>query len=66
MTERNNMNEPSQLDFEINLNLSLLESAKQLQDWDRASTICLDLANCFRIKELDRIREQKEKEGRIV
>lgn len=60
------MNEQSQLDFEINMNTALLESARQLQDYDRASTICLTLANCYRIKELDRIREQKEKEGKII
>jgi len=60
------MKEPSQLDFEINLNLSLLESARQLKDWDRASVICLDLANCFRIKELDRIQHLKEQQKEIV
>jgi len=60
------MNELSQLDFEINLNLSLLESAKQLQDYDRASTICLTLANCFRIKELDRIQHLKGQKKEIV
>jgi len=56
----------NQLDFEINLNLSLLESAKQLQDYDRASTICLTLCNLYRIKELNRIQKIEQSEGKIL
>jgi len=57
----------SKLDHEISVNLTLLESAKQLNDYDSCATICMALMNAYRYKHLAEVKAKAQaKESEVV
>ena len=51
------MNEKEQLLADVNSNSHLLETARQITDWDSAAAICDKLCNLYRRLELLRLQK---------